>query len=584
MLLGLSPKYVTDLGAILSCYALMTVAYYGLGEITARLLNFRGAGRPFPHVTWLGWAFSLLILQAIHLIFPIDYRVSTFVFATGVAVSAFVFPVQLRRYLKERTSRWYLYTLAVLAAAIWVGSRSMIPNDNDAGLYYLNMIHWINSYPIVPGLGNLHGRLAFNHSNFVYGASLNFFPYFRDGFRIGNGFLFLLLVSEMLWQVFAVIGKPRTVLQAHPLLHLPSFFIFPAVILCAVTTDVMGAVGSDFTSVVVLFQVFMMMTQKLNGSEDSYLQHDSLQIMALLAATAITIKLSNLAFAVSVFAIAFYYFVSATPVKRLSASAKFLVMPSLLICIWMVRGYILSGVPFYPSALFRLGFDWAVPRETIQSETLWVLGWARSPGESADAAVGNWNWVYPWILRLAGSIVDVVYPMLFGIFIVVVSIATRIVGGRKRMTRIGAEPFLLIAPAALGLVYWFLTAPDPRFATAAIWTLAAGGSLLFLSHAHGWLRRSFYAWTVGLTFLGLNLPAIRAIVRHPEFLRDISTVGFIAHKSDVLAERRTNSGLRVLVPGGTDDKCWDSPLPCTPYFNPRLELRKNDIGSGFRVR
>jgi hypothetical protein len=44
----------------------------------------------------------------------------------------------------------------------------------------------------------------------------------------------------------------------------------------------------------------------------------------------------------------------------------------------------------------------------------------------------------------------------------------------------------------------------------------------------------------------------------------------------------TRSGLEVRVPV-KGDQCWDAPLPCTPYFNNELELRKKEnLQSGFR--
>jgi hypothetical protein len=43
----------------------------------------------------------------------------------------------------------------------------------------------------------------------------------------------------------------------------------------------------------------------------------------------------------------------------------------------------------------------------------------------------------------------------------------------------------------------------------------------------------------------------------------------------------TDSGLIVYTPSKSD-QAWDSPLPATPYFSPRLRLRaEGDVESGF---
>ncbi|MGV2435393.1 MAG UNVERIFIED_CONTAM: hypothetical protein LVT10_11320 [Anaerolineae bacterium] len=49
----------------------------------------------------------------------------------------------------------------------------LAPARYDAGLYQIQSVMWSNQFPIVRGLGNLHGRLAFNNSFHLYIAWLN---------------------------------------------------------------------------------------------------------------------------------------------------------------------------------------------------------------------------------------------------------------------------------------------------------------------------------------------------------------------------------------------------------------------------
>jgi hypothetical protein len=41
--------------------------------------------------------------------------------------------------------------------------------------------------------------------------------------------------------------------------------------------------------------------------------------------------------------------------------------------------------------------------------------------------------------------------------------------------------------------------------------------------------------------------------------------------------------LEIYVPT-TDDRCFDSPLPCTPYLNSDLEMRGKNLEDGFRIK
>ena len=57
--------------------------------------------------------------------------------------------------------------------------------------------------------------------------------------------------------------------------------------------------------------------------------------------------------------------------------------------------------------------------------------------------------------------------------------------------------------------------------------------------------------------------------------------GFHAAPRSELQSFITRSGLRLYVPQ-EGDQCWDAPLPCTPYPNADLRLRRQgDLGSGF---
>jgi hypothetical protein len=267
------------------------------------------------------------------------------------------------------------------------------------------------------------------------------------------------------------------------------------------------------------------------------------------------------------------------------------------LALWMARGYTLSGMPFYPSNAFRVEADWSVPRQVADEEALWISGWARAPNVNAHQVVGNWNWFHPWFLRITGTSSSVagiffngiVYPLTFGTTATALSIVLTIMVRAKRKSQVGLAPFLLILPAATGLVYWFVMAPDPRFARSLFWIFPLAPCLVLVSVARRLLRRQLYLTAVSLIFFGLNLLLIRSIIsiiRHPE-LRNISTSGVRPPKAVPLIQRQTVSGLNIYVPSGWEegaDECGDSPLPCTPYFNPNLRLRKSDMSSGFTVK
>jgi hypothetical protein len=112
----------------------------------------------------------LVVLQLSHFLFPLTASIVVPIFLTGVVFSAPQIVNVLRHFPQQRlpVMRTATIVIIMLAGASWIASRSMRPPTNgDSGEYHFNTIRWINAFPIVPGLGNLHGRLAFNQS-FLY--------------------------------------------------------------------------------------------------------------------------------------------------------------------------------------------------------------------------------------------------------------------------------------------------------------------------------------------------------------------------------------------------------------------------------
>ena len=80
----------------------------------------------------------------------------------------------------------------------------------DTGLYHAQSIRWIEEYGIVPGLGNLHSRLAYNSSAFCLSALYSMAFLGGRSYHCCAGFLAFLLslvCSEMIRKDF--LKNPR---------------------------------------------------------------------------------------------------------------------------------------------------------------------------------------------------------------------------------------------------------------------------------------------------------------------------------------------------------------------------------------
>ena len=142
----------------------------------------------------------------------------------------------------------------------------------------------------------------------------------------------------------------------------------------------------------------------------------------------------------------------------------------------------------------------------------------------------------------------------------------------------------ILSPLLISLFYWFFTAPDPRFSNAIFFLMPISLILVTLTLIQDKFSGRLFAIIVCVVFVTANLNFIEYAVKNYWKIKSISTSGWHLVKEVPLDKRITNSGLIVYTPK-TGDQCWDSPLPCTPYFNDTLRLRKSgDIASGFTVK
>ncbi len=108
--------------------------------------------------------------------------------------------------------------------------------------------------------------------------------------------------------------------------------------------------------------------------------------------------------------------------------------------------------------------------------------------------------------------------------------------------------------------------------------------LLFLVSIRNSVNRRVFAAIVCGVFVIGNLHFFIYAVEHKAVIKAISTSGWHAAGEVPLDTKVTRSGLVVYIPK-KEGQCWDSPLPCTPYFNDTLRLRKpGDMAKGFTVK
>lgn len=505
---------------------------------------------------WLGFATVLVFLQLWHLAFPVSPLCLAFAVVAG-AIGSMANRVEIQRLLCDRHAPVLALAWAVAALVLaFAGAQSV--QNYDTGLYHMAAVKWASSYPIVRGLGNLYERLAFNSSHFLYAAMLDVGPWREGSQHVAGGLLVLALCVDVALGMGMVL-KARGQRLAT---------LFPVAVAAPLMTAAFGRNISSLSPDLVVFVLGLVMTTRLvmlldGASQDGRDRRFALAEMAAIGFAGITVKLSFAVLAGMTVLVALLGCLRQDR-RRGGLAADIAVTIGIgvaLLIPWLWRGIVLSGYPLFPATVAGADVPWRVPFPLAESTKLWIMSWARYSGAPWPHVLGNWNWFPGWLQRLpAGVWIPVAISMA--------CLSTLVL--RRR-----SVPWLVLAPTAASLGYWFAAAPDPRFAGASFWIVAC---VLFSAciaefagaRRHARIRHGFLLLLVLSAFIAVR-PTVFA--GGPRAMAELPTVHY--------RQVTTDSGLAVFVPEGTD-QCWNLPLPCSPYFRRNLcLLRAGRVDSGF---
>jgi len=569
---------VTWLCLLLICIGLGVLLRYVLGLRIERLSDLLIS-------PWVGWCVAVACLQIMHLVLPVDSRIGLVIAIFGVW-GLFLNRDGLKDLFRKQKSAMLIACACIIISAVWLAIHATTqPTVYDVGLYHLNAISWAATYPVVPGLGNLHGRLGFNSSYTLYAAMLNFGPFESRAHHLASGFIFMLLLARCLMGFVFLFCGARKVQRTH---------VFDACFLAPLLVYILHIGVSNPWPDMAVMAIGIILGSELFGMiitskrVESGLAHTEASgewgtrelmyrvlVVVIIATIGVTVKMN---FAVLGGLIVLSTFVAVLTLKRETAIltramlAKVMIAVLIILVPWGIRGVILSGYVAYPSLFGGLDVDWAVPAHMADNERSWIMSWARTPNANPRDVLGNWEWLWPWFNRiLRNHVADVVVPYGIACVAWVTLLYRRQYRSSKRAIQ---KAFIFCIPPAGMVLFCFFTAPDPRFAGASFWLLAIGSMMLAIDSVEG-PALSICVVCFSVVFMCQNINPLAFLF---EWQRDSGRV-----KQVEMVARETDSGLTVYVPL-TGDQSWDSKLPATPYFNRGLELReKGNLAKGFRI-
>jgi len=451
----------------------------------------------------------------------------------------------------------------------------------DTGLYHAQAVKWINEYGTVPGLGNLHHRLAFNSSWFYFSAFFDILAFEGKTAHMVNTIPILLGLIICLSGFNNLLKGSLSfanILKCS--LALP-FCLDHELMLIFIPTLSPDLVVAVLTLYALILLVQYLESYDTGDSGHPSSEHETFILIFCVSFFLPTLKLSSLP------VLLFPLFIFAKSKAKTSKMILFSFLTGAIILLpFLTNNVILSGYLLFPFPQLDLfTFDWKISYATADAVRKQIKYWAINPTPGwTDMSIGaltTLEWMRFWYAR-EGHNPLLMWMILSAGAAVVFFIICFIRKSRIGFTMLAVQSILILANA-----YWFFSAPAYRFGRGWIWAfiLFSCGSLVYLILKS--VRAQFVS-SLGrvmlvvfcISFIHLMLlrwDTLEVISgKHSQSLVTVSPLPRVQVRAV-----RIDEGLVVNVPA--KEVAWNTDLPSSPHIRYDLRLRDKTLREGFRI-
>ena len=192
----ISELHINEILSIFLVFLILSVGSYFNGFVileSIKVFNkkFSNSLRDYHFSLYLltGLLSSIFILQVIYLFRPVINEFWKISFLLGVLILVW------KRY-KHKTAITItkFHYLSITSAFLLLINSTTESNYYDLGLYYVPLSSWMEQFPVIPGLANIHGRFAFSPQHIVLATSMSDIFHSVSGFTVLTGFISLLVI------------------------------------------------------------------------------------------------------------------------------------------------------------------------------------------------------------------------------------------------------------------------------------------------------------------------------------------------------------------------------------------------------
>lgn len=322
----------------------------------------------------------------------------------------------------------------------------------DTSLYHAQSIRWIEEFGVIPGLGNIHTRLAYNSAAFCLSALYSMAFLGGQSFHCCAGYLaFLLaLVSS---KAFAAerLKKPQ----------LSDFVRLMGIYYLLMIFDEMVSPASDYFMVLLVFYIVIRWLELLEAKETSYFPYG---LLCLLCVTVLTVKLSGALILLLVLKPA----VMLLKQKKGKDILVFLFAGFFTALPFFIRNVILSGWLVYPfTSIDLFDVDFKIPKGVADYDSKEIQVWGRGHSDVGRYEEPVWKWLPDWIKGLDFTDKGFLVLAIAGLLVFAGLVLFALFKKKRHM----ADELHVMGVLTICFLFWLCSAPLIRYGCVFLWLM-----------------------------------------------------------------------------------------------------------------
>lgn len=540
-------------------YIAATVFCLGVGFATLAEKGFQYRLKRVDSLLMAGIVIATVYAQFFSLFTKVGLLANLLLVAACVVIG-----VLCRRSLAEYIkSAWKNTSVAkkivmVLLVLLWAYFTSRGYMHYDSDLYHGQSIRWIEEYGIVPGLGNLHERFAYNSSFFAVSALYSLKFLLGHSMHAMSGFFALLL---------SITALDITKSWQRKKFLLADFARVGAIYYLTTITEEVVAPASDYSIMCVLFFIVIKWLDALAEEKQSIAPY---ALLCVVGVYALTLKLTAGLILLLLIKPA-YLLIKEKRVKEIFA---YLGMGLVVAIPWFVRTVIISGWLLYPfPALDLFTFDWKMNAELIEIDAAQISAWGKALYDVGllDTPITVWlpNWFSTTLsgmekLLILGNVACIVLFLVGFVWILI----------KKKWQHLDVA--LVLGTMICSYLFWQMSAPLMRYGYAHV--------LLLDFLTVGWiLTRIGWKPVEHLVYFVLLLYGVYKVATVGEYISGNYLQEYYLWQQDygVYELESREIGGEIFYKPVMGDRAGYESFPAAPTLE-NVELRGDGLEDGFR--